>query len=102
MAAFASPAVVRAWANANGFPTGKRGVIAPAAVKAYNAANGLKYKAGAHVPTVTVKAKPAQGRTVTRSVNLKVAREALAAQGHKVGARGRLSQEALSTYVLSL
>lgn len=100
--ASAAPAAVREWATANGFEVGSRGKFSAALIKAYNSANGLKYRPGQHVPTVKVSAKPAKGRTVTRSVNIAEARawaRNVMPEG-TVGTRGRLDSEILAAYVL--
>lgn len=96
----ASPADVRVWAADNGFTVGKRGKFSRDLISAYNKANGLKYRAGAHVPTVKVTAKPAKGRSVTRTVNVAQVREAAAAAGVPVGKRGRLDRKVIDAYVL--
>lgn len=96
----ASPADVRAWAADNGFTVGKRGKFSRDLISAYNKAHGLKYRQGEHVPTVKVSAKPAKGRTVTRTVNVAQVRAAAAEAGVPVGKRGRISPEVMQAYVL--
>ncbi len=101
-----SAAQVRAWGRAQGITEGTkegtRGRLSPALVKAFNAKHkgANAYKEGASVETVTVKAKPAKGRTVVRTVNVAQVRAAALAAGAQVGARGRLPQEVLTAYVL--
>jgi hypothetical protein len=106
------PADVRAWGRENDFP-GKteamvaaetRGRLNPALRAAYNAkhkgANAYSEKDHG-VKSVTVTAKPAKGRAKTAKVSVPEARKALAAQGVKVGKRGRLPQAALASLILS-
>jgi hypothetical protein len=105
------PAQVRAWGRENDFEgkteamvsAGTRGRLSPVLVSAYNA----KHKGGnaysekdKGVKSITVSAKPAKGRTKTARVSVPAARAALAAQGVKVGARGRLPQAALASLIL--
>lgn len=96
----ASPADVRAWAKDNGFTPGDRGKFSTALIAAYNKSHGLKYRQGQHVPTVKVSAKPAKGRTVTRTVNMAQVRAAALAAGVKVGERGRIDAKVIDAYVL--
>lgn len=96
----ASPADVRAWAADNGFTVGKRGKFSAEVISAFNKSNGLKYRAGHHVPTVKVSAKPAKGRTVTRTVNVAQVRAAALDAGVEVGKRGRLDRKVIDAYVL--
>lgn len=98
----ASPSAVRAWAREQGMQVGTRGKFSPDLIKAYNAANGVKYVEGQHVPTVRHSVKPAKGRTVTRTINPRDARAWAAAAGLTVGKRGRVPQEILDLYVLNL
>lgn len=105
-----SAAQVREWGreqNAKGesfkgTEAGVRGRLNPALVEAFNKAHkgANAYKPHAHVPTVTVTAKPEKGRAVERKVNVAQARQALAAAGQPVGKRGRISQAQMSAYVL--
>lgn len=102
---------VRAWgreqnasgADFKGTEPGTRGRLNPALVAAYNkahkGANAFKGNK-AHVSSVTVTAKPAKGRAVTKRVNVAEARAALAAQGIAVGKRGRLPKAALTGLIL--
>lgn len=102
----ASPSVVRAWAesvgaiatNADGGH--QRGRLGADVISAYNAKHGLKAVEAAFVKTVKVSAKPAKGRTVTRTVSIPQVRAAARAAGVTVGARGRVPQSVLSAYVL--
>ena len=96
----ASPADVRAWAADNGFNVGKRGKFSQEVISAFNKANGLKYRQGQHVPTVKVSAKPAKGRTVTRTVNMAQVRAAAIEAGVPVGKRGRIDHKVTEAYVL--
>lgn len=96
----ASPADVRAWAADNGFTVGSRGRFSGDLIRAYNKANGLKYRVGQHVPTRKVSAKPAKGRTVTRTVNMGEVRLAAQLAGVEVGERGRIKREVIEAYVL--
>lgn len=96
----ASPADVRAWAQENGHKVGQRGKFSRDLISAYNKANGLKYREGEHVPTVKVSAKPAKGRTVTRTVNMAQVRAAASAAGVPVGKRGRIDRKVIDAYVL--
>lgn len=96
----ASPADVRAWAKDNGFTPGDRGKFSQALISAYNKSHGLKYRQGQHVPTVKVSAKPAKGRTVTRTVNMAQVRAAALAAGVPVGKRGRIDAKVIDAYVL--
>lgn len=96
----ASPADVRAWAAENGFDVGSRGRFSTDLVRAFNKANGLKYREGQHVPTVRVSAKPEKGRTVTRTVNVADVRAAAREAGVPVGRRGRIDGAVMSAYVL--
>lgn len=101
-----SAATLRAWGNDNGFPAKAetRGRPSKALIAAYNAKHrgALRYdpKGNPSVKTITVKAKPAKGRTVEKRVNVSAARAAAKAAGLPVGARGRLPQAVLSTLVL--
>ncbi len=95
--------VVRAWGRANDYE-GTRGRLNPALRDAYNKAHkgANAYSEKDHgVKSVTVSAKPAKGRTKTAKVSIPEARKALAAQGVKVGKRGRLPQAALASLILS-
>ena len=96
----ASPADVRVWAADNGFTVGKRGKFSRELISAYNKAHGLKYRVGEHVPTVKVSAKPAKGRTVTRTVNVAQVRDAARKAGVPVGERGRIAPAIMEAYVL--
>jgi hypothetical protein len=98
----ASPSVVRAWAEFHDLiPTGQRGRLDHEVIEAYNAKNGLKHVEGKFVKTVKVSAKPAKGRTVTRTVSIPAVRAAaIAANFAGVGQRGRLSKAVLDAYVL--
>ena len=96
----AKPADVRAWASANGHEVGKRGKFSKELILAFNRANGVKYREGAHVPTVKVSAKPAKGRTVTRTVNMAQVRSAAREAGVPVGKRGRIDRKVVDAYVL--
>lgn len=96
----AAPADVRAWAADNGFVVGKRGKFSRDLIRAYNKANGLKYREGDHVPVVKVTAKPAKGRSVTRTVNMAGVRAAAVEAGVPVGKRGRIDQKVIDAYVL--
>ena len=96
----ASPADVRVWAADNGFTVGKRGKFSRDLISAYNKANGLKYREGEHVPTVKVTAKPAKGRSVTRTVNMAQVRAAAVEAGVEVGKRGRIDRKVIDAYVL--
>lgn len=96
----AAPADVREWAADNGFTVGKRGRFGADLVKAYNKAHGLKYRQGQHVPTVKVSAKPAKGRTVTRTVNMAQVRAAANEAGVTIGKRGRIDHKVTEAYVL--
>lgn len=96
----ATPADVRAWGAENGFTVGARGRFSADLVKAYNKAHGLKYRAGAHVPTVKVTAKPEKGRSVTRTVNMADVRAAALDAGVKVGKTGRIDRKVTEAYVL--
>lgn len=96
----ASPADVRAWASEQGIPVGKRGKFSRDLISAYNKAHGLKYRAGEHVPTVKVTAKPAKGRSVTRTVNMAQVRAAAQEAGVPVGKRGRIDRKVVDAYVL--
>ncbi len=103
-----SAAQVRAWGRAQGITEGTkegtRGRLNPALVSAFNAKHkgSNAYKEGASVETVTVKAKPAKGRTIVRTVNVAQVRAAAKAAGLPVGARGRVPAEMLSAYVLGV
>ena len=97
----ASPQAVRAWAESVGaISKGQRGRLGADVISAYNAKNGLKAVEASFVKTVRVSAKPAKGRTVTRTVNIADVRAAANAAGHNVGKRGRLSQAVKAAYVL--
>lgn len=97
---FASAAEVRAWAKENGHEVGARGLFSQETITAYNKSHAVKYKAGKHVKTIEVKAKPAKGRTQTRKVNVEQVRKAAQEAGVKVGKRGTLPQSVLAAYVL--
>jgi hypothetical protein len=97
---YASAPEVRAWALANGHKVGARGLFPEATITAYNRKHAVKYKAGKHVKTIEVKAKPAKGRTVTRKVNVEQVRKAAREAGVKVGARGNLPESVLTAFVL--
>lgn len=102
---------VRAWGRDNDFKgktdamvaKGTKGKLNPALIAGYNAkhkgANAYSVKDRA-VKSITVTAKPAKGRSVTKRVSNPEARKALAAQGVKVGARGRLPKAALASLIL--
>lgn len=100
VAKFAPASAVREFARQNDIEVGARGLFSTELVKAFNAKSPVKYRKGAYVPTVTVKAKPAKGRTVERRVNVAQARAAALAAGVPVGARGRLPQSVLADYAL--
>lgn len=99
-------ATLRAWGAEHGFPAkaDTRGRPSKALIEAYNKSHrgALRYdpKTNPAVKAVTVKAKPAKGRTVTKRVSIPQARAALAAQGVAVGKRGRLPADALAKLVL--
>lgn len=97
----ASPTAVRAWAESVGaIPAGQRGRLGADVIAAYNAKNGLKHVEKGFVKTKRVSAKPAKGRTVTRTVVVSEVRKAAKAAGHPVGARGRLDKSVFDAYVL--
>ena len=96
----ASPADVRTWADEQGIPVGKRGKFSDDLIRAYNKAHGLKYRAGEHVPVVKVTAKPAKGRSVTRTINMAQVRAAAREAGVEVGKRGRIDRKVVDAYVL--
>jgi hypothetical protein len=97
-----SPATVRAYFAAQGTPIPAAGRISDKDAETYNKANkGRPYVPNAYKgEAITVKAKPAKGRTVTRKVYVSEVREAAVKAGVQVGARGRLPQPVLSAYVL--
>lgn len=101
-----SASQVRAWGRANGITEGTkegtRGRLNPALVSAFNAKHkgSNAYKEATSVEVITVKAKPAKGRTIVRTVNVAQVRAAALAAGAQVGARGRLPQDVLASYVL--
>ena len=100
----AAPADVRAWATEVGLKVGKRGRFAPEVVEGFNKAhNGkggprLRYVEGAETEFRKVTYQNAKGRTVTRSVSLKAARQH-AGTAHK---QGRTPQAALVAYAQTL
>ena len=97
----ASPQVVRAWAESvDAISKGQRGRLGADVIAAYNAKHGLKAVEASFVKTVRVSAKPAKGRTVTKTVNIAQVRAAAVAAGHAVGKRGRLDKAVLSAFVL--
>lgn len=102
----ASPADVRAWAIESkwgadeGYVVGGRGKFPQALIKDYNKSHGVKYRQGQHVKTVSVKAKPAKGRTVERKVSVPAVRAAAREAGIPVGSKGRLPQDVLDAFVL--
>lgn len=97
----ASPTQVRVWAIDNGLIlAGQRGRLGAEVIKFYNAAHALKHTEHTFVKTVKVSAKPAKGRTVTRTVNVSQVRAAARAAGVEVGARGRLPKSVLDAAVL--
>jgi hypothetical protein len=114
-AKFSTASEVRAWGrvqNANGaeftgLGEGARGRLAPALVEAFNAAHPrAKYQTGATRPKtveVTVETQDKRGRKRSRKVVLdqSEARTVAAQAGAKVGARGRLSGEALTAAALA-
>lgn len=100
----ASAADVRAFAVEVGIPVGKRGRLAPEVVKAFNTAHNakggprLKYVEAAETEFRKVTYKNAKGRTVTRNVSLRAAREH-AGTAHR---QGRTPQAALVAYARTL
>lgn len=92
-----SAATVRTWAKENGIAVGQRGILNPAAVKAFQKANkGLKYepKVAEHrTVTVEVPGKDSKGRNIKRKRTLTLP-EARALIGVE-GKRGRISKDAL-------
>lgn len=98
----ASPAAVRSWAVAEGIlKPGQRGRLGAPVIKAYNAKHGVKHTENKFVDTIKVTAKPAKGRTVTRTVAREAVREWAKAEGLiKATHRGPLSKSVLSAYVL--
>lgn len=97
----ASPQVVRAWAESvDAISKGQRGRLGADVISAYNAKHGLKAVEASFVKTVRVTAKPAKGRSVTRTVNIAAVRAAANAAGVTVGLRGRINKAVLSAYVL--
>lgn len=101
--ASAPASAVRAWLVETGQidASQKRGKFSVEQIASYNSKHGLKYRQGQFVSTVTVSAKPAKGRTVTRKVNVEQVRAWAIEQGIEVGARGRLSQDVLAAFVLA-
>lgn len=101
--ASARPSDVRSWLKAEGLipESQERGKFTQAHIRAYNKANGLKYRQGQHVQTVEVIAKPEKGRSVRRRVNIAQVRAAAEKAGVEVGKRGRVSQEVLAQFVLT-
>jgi hypothetical protein len=101
---FAPATAVREFATANGITVGKRGLLNPAAVEAFNKAHKgkAKYEPASYVETVEVKAMKvnASGRKtpIRKHVNIAEAREAAKANGVEVGERGRLALPILQAH----
>ena len=97
-----SPATVRAFFTAKGTPIAPTGRISFEDAKVYNKANpGKRYVPAAYEgKTITVTAKPAKGRTVTRKVVESQVREAAREAGVPVGKRGALPKAVREAYVL--
>jgi hypothetical protein len=97
----ASPAQVRAWAEAEGLiGKGQRGRLGATVIKAYNAKHGVKHTESKFVPTVKHTVKPPKGRKIERTLVIKDVRAAAKAAGVEVGPQGTLSKAVLDAYVL--
>lgn len=100
----ASAADVRAFAVEVGIPVGSRGRLNPEAVEGFNRQHNLKggprlrYVEAAETEFRKVTYQNAKGRTVTRTVSLKAARQH-AGTAHK---QGRTPQAALVAYARTL
>lgn len=97
----ATAADVRAWA---GIPT-RRGRLSTEVVEGFNAAHstgkGRMRYVGPQPQTVTLEAKPEKGRKVRRTATIAEVRQWATDNGYEVGARGRLSAEVKSAFVLA-
>ena len=104
----ATAAQVRDWALSEGLPVkAGRGRLPLSVIGAFNEAHPKgkfpgRSKSTAKVVKVTLKAKPAKGRTKTRKATTAEVRAFAVANGLAKNTRGRLSAEAKRAFVLGV
>lgn len=101
----ASPAEVREFAASKGIKVGTRGRFSAELIADFNKGRKVKYTPRAFKPTVKVTAlreNAKGGKTpVSRQINVAEARAYAAANGLKVGTRGRVTEDVLKAFVLA-
>ena len=103
MAKSATAQQVREFALANGIEVPARGRLSREVIAAFNKKGGQKFNSALAAKDrhlKVVKVKPAKGRTITRTVDVREVRKAAVEAGLAKDSRGRMKTEVFEAFVL--